>query len=184
MKISFDVSDEDIDRFRSMMRKAVSTVDSLDHDKIVSKVLKDLDEVRTQNPPTFIAERLEKVAVLARMITDEEWKLPDEERQRVLGAVAYFCEPSDLIDDRIPALGFLDDAILIDLVSQDFEHEIEAYEEFCSFRSAEEERHAKERDEKPHAHEEQSLSDKRAALHLRMRQRRNDSSSGWRSVLW
>ncbi len=184
MRISFDVSDEDIDRFRSMMRKAVSTVDSLDRDKIVSKVLKDLDEARTQNPPSFIAERLEKVAVLARMVTDDEWQLPDEERLRVLSAVAYFCDPSDLIDDRIPALGFLDDAILIDLVSEEFEHEIEAYEEFCSYRTAEEERHAKEGDKHLHADREERLSDRRAALHLRMRQRRSDSSSGWRSVLW
>lgn len=184
MTITFEVSDEDIARFRAMMQKAVSSVGSLDGNEIVSKVLKDLDEARTQNPPSFIAARLEKVTVLARMVTDDEWQLPDEERLRVLSAVAYFCDPSDLIDDRIPALGFLDDAILIDLVSKEFEHEIEAYEEFCSYRTAEKERHAKEDDKHLHADREEQLSDRRAALHLRMRQRRSDSSSGWRSVLW
>lgn len=184
MRICFDVSDEDIVRFRSMMNKAHGAVESLDPDKIVSKVLQDLDAARRQDPPDFIAERLEKVAVLARMVTDDEWKLPDEERRRVLSTVAYFCDPADLIDDRIPALGFLDDAILIDLVAEDFKHEIEAYEEFCSYRTAEEERRAKEGAEEASVHKDDWLTDKRAALHLRMRQRRGDSSSGWSSVLW
>lgn len=57
------------------------------------------------------------------------------ERERVLSVLAYFTDPDDLIPDEIPGLGFLDDAIMIELASKELRHEIEAYTDFCAFRS-------------------------------------------------
>jgi hypothetical protein len=54
----------------------------------------------------------------------------------VVQALAYFAEPTDLIPDQLPALGFLDDAIMVELVVQDLRPEIEAYDDFCRFREA------------------------------------------------
>jgi uncharacterized membrane protein YkvA (DUF1232 family) len=58
----------------------------------------------------------------------------------LLNALAYFAEPEDLIPDHIPGLGFLDDAIMVELVVRELRHEIEAYEDFCAFRTREEKR--------------------------------------------
>ena len=52
----------------------------------------------------------------------------------MLNALAYFAEPDDLIPDQIPGLGFLDDAIMVELVVRELRHEIEAYEDFRVFR--------------------------------------------------
>jgi hypothetical protein len=71
------------------------------------------------------------------MLEDEEWQLPDTERARVHPALAYFCEPCDLIPDHVTALGFLDDAIMVELVVEELRHELEAYDDFCRFRTEE-----------------------------------------------
>ena len=56
----------------------------------------------------------------------------------VISALAYFYHAKDLIDDSLPVLGLLDDAIMIELVVREMQNEISAYEEFCRFRSSQE----------------------------------------------
>ena len=131
--------------------------------------------------PEFIADRLTKLEVVINMVGDAEWQLSEEERNRVLGALVYFCDPEDLIPDHVPGLGFLDDAIYVEIVIRDLAAEIESYEEFCQFRDAEE-ASRKEQGEDTHVEREQWLADKRAALHARMRKRRRGGTGGggWR----
>ena len=116
-----------------------------------------------------------KLPLVINMVGDQEWQLSEEERKRVLGALVYFCDPEDLIPDHIPGLGFIDDAIYVEIVIRELQAEIESYEEFCEFRSAEENRR-KENGQDPHVQREEWLADKRAALHARMRKRRFSSA--------
>jgi hypothetical protein len=67
------------------------------------------------------------------MVKDESWAIPRDVRTRVLDALAYFVQPQDMIPDEIPVLGFLDDAIMIELIVRELRHDIAAYEEFCRF---------------------------------------------------
>ena len=46
--------------------------------------------VQTASMPDFIADRLVKLETVINMASDEEWRLTDEERNRVLGALVYF----------------------------------------------------------------------------------------------
>lgn len=43
----------------------------------------------------------------------QAWALDEADRQRVLGALAYFADPNDIIPDNVAVLGFLDDAVMI-----------------------------------------------------------------------
>jgi uncharacterized membrane protein YkvA (DUF1232 family) len=186
--ITFDLSDKDLEHFQAMAREAQQAVKTagLSHDHIVAAARGLFDASRdAERLPDFIAERLAKLEVLVRMVSDEEWKLPEEELGWVLSAMAYFADPEDLIPDRVPGIGFLDDAIMAELVAADLEEEISAYLEFDGFRVAEEQR--RENQGLPtHVAREDWLADKRAVLHHRMRERRRArADSGLRSIrLW
>ena len=90
--------------------------------------------------------------------------------------IAYFAEPDDIIPDRVPVLGFLDDAIMIELVVQELEHELEGYEDFCLFRK---QRLEGSGNKEPGSREEWLMA-RRKQLHARIRRRRSRrrSSSG------
>jgi uncharacterized membrane protein YkvA (DUF1232 family) len=95
------------------------------------------------------------------MLRDDEWRLERRDRARILDALAYFADPDDLIPDRVPGLGYLDDAIMVELIVQELKHEIEAYKDFCEFRKS-----------RPQAEAADKLEARRQGLQQRMRRRR------------
>ncbi len=74
--------------------------------------------------------------MLLAMLSDADWKLDDDERSPVLAALAYLCDPEDIIPDDIPGIGLLDDAVMIELAFRELRHEIDAYEDFCRYRKS------------------------------------------------
>jgi len=182
LDITFTLSDHDLERFQAIVDKAKTAVaDSQNAEAIEAAARQLIADSKTSELPEFIADRLAKLEVVINMVADEEWQLSDADRKRVLGALVYFCDPEDLIPDHIPGLGFLDDAIYVELVIRELADEIELYEEFCQFRTVEEARR-KEKGQDPHVEREEWLTDKRAALHARMRKRRGKRSgdNSWR----
>jgi uncharacterized membrane protein YkvA (DUF1232 family) len=178
LDITFTLSDQDLDHFQEIVDKAKSVMEGgQDATQIEAAARKLIDDSKAKELPEFIAERLSKLQVVIDMVGDAEWQLSDEERKRVLGALIYFCDPEDIIPDHIPGLGFLDDAIYVEIVIRELKAEIDSYEEFCTFRATEEERR-KEKGLDPYVEREEWLADKRAALHARMRKRRRSRSSG------
>jgi uncharacterized membrane protein YkvA (DUF1232 family) len=185
--ISFELGDRDLEHFAAMAREARDAIAEQDDavEQIATATRKVFEAAKDTQLPDFIAERLDKLGVLADMVTDSEWRLPEEDLERVLCAMAYFANPEDLIPDRVPGIGFLDDAIMAELVIENLEAEIAAYQEFCTYRSAEEKRRASQ-GLPTDVSREDWLADKRAALHSRMRERRRtrSASGGWRVRLW
>jgi len=57
--------------------------------------------------------------------------------QRVMSALIYFVDPKDVIPDQVEVLGFLDDAIMIELCVRQLRHELDAYDDFCEYRAHE-----------------------------------------------
>lgn len=171
LRVTFDLGDQDLKHFQLIMREARKASKQFGQEEIIEGAHELLEEVRQAKVPEFIRERLEKLETMTKMVTDDEWKLPQEEIDRVLNALAYFSEPEDLIPDHIPGLGFLDDAIMVELVVRELKHEIEAYTDFCAFR-AEEEKRRKKLGKDDYVTREEWLETRRAQLHSRMRRRR------------
>jgi uncharacterized membrane protein YkvA (DUF1232 family) len=155
--------------------------DGHDAEEIEAAARELVRDARASELPDFIGERLAKLETIINMIRDEEWNVSDEDRKHVLGALVYFCDPEDLIPDHVPGLGFLDDAIYVELIIRELSNEIAFYEEFCEFRTAEEARR-KAKGLDPYVERGEWLADKRAALHARMRSKGKGlmSSRGWR----
>lgn len=177
LRVSFELNDDDLRHFRLIMREARKAAANALPEDIVASAEELLKDVGTAGIPKFVADRLDKLRIMIRMLSDHEWALPDQESVRVLNALAYFCEPEDLIPDHIPGLGFLDDAIMIELLARELRHEIEAYRDFCDYRS---ERSPKAgiKGKTSDITREQWLESRRKQLQSRMRRRRKRPGGG------
>jgi hypothetical protein len=186
MDINIQLSDDDLQFFVKGMREVEAGIGNQDPDKIITAAQALLDETRgAQQAPPFISERLDSVESMISMVGDVGFNLPDEDRHRVLAALAYLADPEDSIPDRVPVLGFLDDAIMIELCRRDLQFEIEAYDDFCVWRNDE----ARARGEDPAKLMVQRAdwADARAAEAIaRMHRRRRDSyaSGAWKPTLF
>ena len=134
LRISFNLNEDDLQHFRLIMSQSNRTTANAWPEDIVAEAEKLLAKIETARIPGFVRERLASLELMIQMLKDHEWRLPEKETSRVLNALAYFGEPEDLIPDHIPGLGFLDDAIMIELVVRELRHEIEAYRDFCDYR--------------------------------------------------
>ena len=167
MRISFELDDDDLKHFRLIMNEARNAARRMQPEDIVAAAEDLLNSVPSSDAPGFIVARLERLRMMISMLSDLEWRLPHQEATRVLNALAYFAEPEDLIPDHIPGLGFLDDAIMIELVVRELKHELEAYQDFCDYR----ERLVQSGDGSA-ANREGWLNARRKELQARMRRRR------------
>src|SRR5262245_50092549 len=134
IKIAFELSDADVEHFRVAMREAQSRAGRLHEKEIVAAARRLVGETAKRTLPDFVRDRLAQLEGMIRMLDDAEWRIEGEYRARVIDALAYFAEPADLIPDQVPGVGFLDDAIMVELVVQEIRPELEAYAEFCRYR--------------------------------------------------
>jgi len=171
-EVTFELKESDLDHFRDVMRKAQAGAKQLSETEILENA-KTLSKDIKVEVPEFVSTRIQKLTTLIAMIEDDEWKIPEEERSDVLSALAYFSDPEDLVPDHIPVLGFLDDAIMIELVVEELKDDIDAFEEFCAYREREEGRSGDATITR-----EEWLDSKRRELHSRMRNRRSTRRSG------
>lgn len=188
MQIAFEVPDADLERFAAMARRVKAQMPADADPRTLAELVRvKLEGARRSGDcPAFILERIERLEQLADMIEDDEWGLEGDELKRVQGALFYFAEPVDMIPDRVPVLGFLDDAVMVELTLQDFEPELAAYDKFCGFRTAEQERRAGHGSSET-VTKEDWLADQRALLHRQMRERRRvgeTAPGGWKITLW
>ncbi len=140
LKVTFKLSDRDVKHLRQIMRKASSQAKIQDEESIVKATRAIAAEVRNFKSPQYVLERVERLETLVQMIEDKAYALPAPLRQKVMSALCYFTHPADLIEDTIPGLGFLDDAIMIELITRELKHELAAYQEFRRFREGAEQR--------------------------------------------
>ena len=139
LEITLTLEEQDLDHFRGIMEAAQKRAEALPEAEVATRARALLESVAASpRAPQFVLSRLKHLKALVAMLDDEDWQLAGEERTDVVSALAYFYDPKDIIDDSVPVLGLIDDAIMIELVSREMQREIQAYEEFCVYRSREE----------------------------------------------
>ncbi len=179
LKLSFELSDRDLKYFREALHQSREAVRDAEEQEIIDAVHHVLEEIRNNEPlPDFIAERIPQLETLIQMLADDEWQLPTADRERLLAMFVYFSDPEDILPDNIPVIGYLDDVIIIELVTRDLRHVREAYDDFCNFRQDFDDEHGKEIDG---AIRRDRLDRQRQQLHQRMQQR---SARGKNFGIW
>ncbi|MDJ0794762.1 MAG: YkvA family protein [Woeseiaceae bacterium] len=179
LRISFELTDRDLAFFRKALRQSRTAVKDAEESEIIEAMHAVLDEIRGSEPlPDFVGKRIPELESLLSMLGDEEWQLPESDRERLLATFVYFADPEDILPDDIPVIGFLDDVIIIELVARELLHVREAYDDFCRFRDEFEKRHSRKID--PIIRRDR-LDRRRQQLHQRMQRR---SARQAKSSLW
>ena len=177
LSITIELSDQDIEHFSNAQKVSMETAGTTSAEEVTAAASRLLQDALKVSVPDFVAQRLERLDQMIAMVRDEGWALADEDKQRVVSALVYFANPNDIIPDATPVLGYLDDAIMIELCVRDLQHEINAYEDFCDYRQNEAVRRGLNPSSVGRA---DWLSDRREELQDRMHRRRaRDFGTGY-----
>lgn len=161
LRVSFDLDDADLQHLAEVAQQTQALARAQSADAIIAAAREVLDKGMQGHHADFVKERYSRLHSMLDMIGDAQWSLGEEDRQRVINALACFSTPA-------PASGLLDHAIMIELVSRDLQHDLDAYRDFCRFRDAQ----AAKRRSSPAADPEQWLGQRRQTLQTRMHTRR------------
>ncbi len=137
ISLTIDLSDSDLEHFQKAMDASRKAAEGKAPEDVVAAAGKLLADAQKTRVPDFVRERLLQLDDMIAMVRDEGWHMDGEDRQRVMSALLYFIDPKDVIPDNVAVLGFLDDAIMIELCARELRHEIDAYDDFCEFRAHE-----------------------------------------------
>ena len=140
-KVSFTLDEQDANYFRNLYRKARRGAADEDPQEVIDAARAIVKEVQSsKKTPQFVKDAIEVLADLTNLIQDDDYAAPKKVRDDVLAGIAYFSNPEDLIPDHIPGLGFLDDAIMVKFIEDEFKHELWGYRRFCKRRDVSEQR--------------------------------------------
>ena len=183
MKFTLELSERDLNYFRTALQRSREAVRFADESEIIEAIGDVLSEIKGEEPlPDFVARRIPQLESMLRMLQDDEWALPADDRERLLATFIYFGDPEDILPDHIPVVGYLDDVIIIELVVLELQHVREAYDDFCEFRDGYDHRFRTGHDG---AVRRDRIDRKRQQLHQRMKRRmRRDRKLNKSTALW
>ena len=135
--LNFELNDRDLAHFQAAAERSRKAVEGKSAEEVVAAAVNLLADAQKTALPDFIHQRLQRLDDMIAMVRDGAWAMAEDDRQRVLSALAYFADPNDIIPDSVQVLGFLDDAVMIELAVRELAHELDAYDDFCDYRARE-----------------------------------------------
>lgn len=167
LRISFNLGDADLRHFEAVAQQTQASARLRSAESIVAAAREVLESAERAQLAEFVRARFLRLRAILEMALDTDWPLSAEDSQRTLNALACF---SSAQSDTAATVGFLDHAIMVELVSRDLEHDLEAYRDFCVSRESQSQRRRPGADQD--AQREQWLQQRREALQQRMHARR------------
>jgi len=164
IKFEFELDEQDLRYFQNIIESKGPSRPDLDVADIVKATRELLERARRSDAPKFILAMLEQLGPLADMVTDPDWHLPEQDVERVRAALAYFADPEDLIPDDVPAFGYLDDAVIVELACRHLRPELDAYHDFRRYREEESARRREAGEEPVNVSRQDWLEAKRTEL--------------------
>ena len=166
LNISLELSDEDLAYFARVLDSVWKKNSKRPEHELIDGAREKIKHARKAKAPLYVTKRLEEIGVLIDMLDDDEWPLEITDRRRLLAAISYFAVPKDMIADKVPGIGYLDDALMADLVIRELKPDLDGYRDFNDFRAHEVASRGKKVDR------EEWLAAKRRRLFDRIQRRR------------
>ncbi len=175
VRVSFNLDDADLEHLAGIAQQTQLRARNESADAIIAGAREVLETANRAQLAGFVKERYSRLEAMLQMVTDPQWAQSAGDRQRTLNALACFGSSAS------PS-GLLDHAIMIELVSRDLQHDLDAYRDFCRLRESYDKKHAE-----PDANRERWLQERCATLQERMHKRRrrdlDGAGSGLRKLL-
>lgn len=178
VRVSFNLDDADLEHLAAIAQQTQLRARNEPADAIVAGAREVLETANRAQLAGFVKERYSRLETMLQMVTDAQWQLSTEDRQRTLNALACFSSSTASASPSV----LLDHAIMIELVSRDLHHDLEAYRDFCRSRESYDKKHGA-----AEANREGWLKERGTALQERMHKRRrrdlDGAGSGLRKLL-
>ncbi|MGV3591060.1 MAG: YkvA family protein [Gammaproteobacteria bacterium] len=136
LNIVLDLSDDDLKYFARVMDTVWKRNAKRPERELIDGARAHIKQARKAKVPAYIQKRLEDIAMLIDLLDDKDWgpELEASDRRRIVAALSYFAVSKDIISDRVPGIGYLDDAVVAELVIRELKHDLEGYRDFREFR--------------------------------------------------
>lgn len=126
----FHLDEYELERFNGLLAQLGRRQGPLDRDRLVTAA-RELSVTSANGVAApCIGQRMRRVAAAAWMIADPDWTAANDARDVAGRVVAYARGQEGLIPNRVPKVGRLDDAIVIDAAWPRLAGEIEYYVDF------------------------------------------------------
>ena len=134
-KMTIELSDRDLRHFRRELHKTRESVQIADDEEILAAAVDLVTAMRRPTCPISWPSGSTSSRPCWPWPATSSGRSRTRNARPILAGLAYLCDPEDLIPDDIPGIGMLDDAVMIELVFRELEHELEAYDDFRKYRA-------------------------------------------------
>lgn len=131
---NYCLTTRDVDRFNALLLRLGRRDTPLDRDQVVTAARELCDSNSLAVEPPSIRERMRRVETAALMIDDPDWDGANDAIDTARLVIDYARGSDDLIPDWVPAVGRLDDAIVVETAWPRLALEIDRYLDFCRLR--------------------------------------------------
>lgn len=175
LEIRLRLEARDVGLLRERLLQAAMLGEHESESALIEAALGALERARTGNAPAYVVRQLEALEEVASLLRDPDWRVPVSMRDRARVVLSYFLDAGDLIPDDAPLFGFLDDAIMIELLALELAEELRGWRQFSRFRDALDARLGDDPDPRERV---RRLSKERRALRAKIQERRDKTPHG------
>ena len=131
---NYCLATRDVDRFNVLLLRLGRRDAPLDRDQVATAARELCDSNSLAVEPASIWQRMRRVEAASLMIDDPDWEGTNDAIDTARLVIDYARGSDDLIPDWVPAVGRLDDAIVVDTAWPRLALEIDRYLDFCRLR--------------------------------------------------
>jgi hypothetical protein len=135
---SLELRAENLQRFNEVVQRVAPGKPAFNADQIAGAARRVLRAAMKGQESTFIKVRMRRAGEIRAALDDVQWDVAAKTEPAMREIIAYLDEgASALIDNDVPVVGLLDDAILVDAAMETLRGELDDYADFCRYRVGE-----------------------------------------------